>query len=229
MVGNVKSSTATLEMWWTNGQQCKLIRRLLIDCRQINRTAWHRFIITCRDVVPSQTNRSVIERNDRCSQQYSLRITVCSCGIAEVFHYDMKHVRKVGHAAACFSRYRTLRSISRSQRSRLRELFHFSSPLISSPLHPLFAVFSFLHFILRLSWECIADASRLEIFIGTRACSYVGNLNHKRRLREILIDSRGQLSNSLPVRAVKRRRNVSWTLFHTKKQESLSGTRQMQR
>ena len=60
-----------------------------------------------------------------------------------------------------------------------------------SPLLPLSlsfsspcAIFSFLYFILRLSGECIADASRWKIFIGTRARSYVGNVNHKRRLRE---------------------------------------------
>lgn len=77
-------------------------------------------------------------------------------------------------------------------------------PLVFS-LFPLHAIFSFLHFILRLSGECIADASRWKIFIGTRARSYVGNVNHKRQLREILIDSRGQLNSFLPVRYVYKR------------------------
>lgn len=69
-----------------------------------------------------------------------------------------------------------------------------------------------------------------EIFIGTRARSYVGNVNHKRRLREILIDSRGQLnrffffSPARDVTAVKKKKEkkerISRAFFSAGKRDS---------
>lgn len=112
--------------------------------------------------------------------------------VVEEFHYDTKHVREVGRAAACS----TALPIPTIDFSIVKIT---SSPNSSNP-SPSHLFFSSLHFILRLSRECIADASRWKIFIGTRARSYVGNVNHKRRLREILIDSRGQLNCFLSAR-----------------------------
>ena len=52
------------------------------------------------------------------------------------------------------------RSISRLQRSRPRELFHLPPSLRLFNPFLLLAFFLLSHFILRLSRECIADASR---------------------------------------------------------------------
>lgn len=109
--------------------------------------------------------------------------------VVEEFHYDTKHVRE-GLDVQPHSppRYRSPRSISRSRRSRLRQLLQ---PLPFPLCHLFFSSPLYTPSVSRVHSRC---KPLEEIFIGTRARSYVGNVNHKRRLREILIDSRGQLN-----------------------------------